>query len=468
MTQHILTLRSLRCLAALLPALSLVACAIVTDLPAPPAADLPSTYDEAGQSGAAVAAADWWRGFDSDELSVLVAATLERNPDLAIAAERVRQAEAQVRIADASLFPSLSLGAGASWRETREPGAETVSANSYNAALSASYELDLWGRNAALARSADFSLRATRFDLETARLTLVSGVASAYFQVQSLRAQLVIVRENLAIAERVFKVVDARARNGAASPLDVARQRSAVLTQTAALPPLELQERQTLFALALLVGRPPEGFMVKDLALRELTVPSVSAGLPATLLLRRPDLASAEAQLSSANANLTSARAALLPGIQLTGSAGAASDALRLLIQDPTLVLSIGASLLQPIFDGGRLRAQVDIARSRQTELVLAYRKAILAALTDVETALAAGSRVSQREVLLEQVRQQAARAMQLAEVRYREGADDLLVLLDAQRTLFQAQDQLVQIRLARLQATLSLFKALGGGWQKN
>ena len=114
------------------------------------------------------------------------------------------------------------------------------------------------------------------------------------------------------------------------------------------------------------------------------------------------------------------------------------------------------------------MRAQVDVARSRQAELVLAYRKAILAALTDVETALAAGSRVSQQEVLLEQVREQATRALQLAEVRYREGVDDLLVMLDAQRTLFQAQNQLVQIRLARLQATLSLFKALGGGWLKN
>ena len=259
-----------------------------------------------GQSGEAVAAADWWHRFDSEELSALVAAALEGNPDLAMVAEWVRQAEAQVRISNASLFPSLSFGAGASWRETRTPGAEgKTDVNSFDATLSASYELDLWGKNAALTRSADFSLRATRFDLETARLTLVSGVASAYFQMQSLRAQMVIARENLSIAERVFKVVDARARNGAASPLDVARQRSAVLTQSAALPPLELQERQTLFALALLVGRPPEGFMVKDLPLRELTVPSVSAGLPAALLLRRPDLASAEAQLLSANANLT-------------------------------------------------------------------------------------------------------------------------------------------------------------------
>jgi outer membrane protein, multidrug efflux system len=441
----------------------------MTDLPAPPAADLPSAYYEAGQSGAALATSDWWSGFGSDELSVLVAAALESNPDLAIAAERVHQAEAQVRIAGSSLFPSLSFGAGASRRETHEPGAGgKTGTNSYAATLSASYELDLWGKNAALARSADFFLRATRFDLETARLTLVSGVASAYFQLQSLRTQLVIARENLTIAERVFKVVDARARNGAASQLDVAFQRSAVLAQTAALPPLELQERQTLFALALLIGCPPEGFMVKDVALRELTVPSVSAGLPATLLLRRPDLASAEAQLSSANADLTSARAALLPSIQLTGSAGAASNALRLLIKDPTLVLSIGASLLQPIFEGGRLRAEVDVARSRQSELVLVYRKAILAALTDVETALAAGSRLRQQEMLLEQLSQQAVRAMQLSEVRYREGADDLLVLLAAQRTLFQAQDQLVQIRLARLEATLSLFKALGGGWQKN
>jgi NodT family efflux transporter outer membrane factor (OMF) lipoprotein len=411
---------------------------------------------------------DWWRGFGSEELSTLIAAALASSPDLAIAAERVRQAEAQVSIAGASLFPALSFSTAGSRRETRGGTTVDSSSNAVNSALSVSYELDLWGQNASAARSADFSLRATRFDQETVRLTLVTGVASAYFQVLSLRDRLQLARENLAIAERVFKVVDARARNGAASPLDVARQQSAVLTQRAALLPLELQERQTLHALAVLIGRPPQGFDAAGSALTSVSVPGVSAGLPAELLVRRPDLASAEAQLSAANANIAVARAALLPGIQLTGSAGIASSTLQALVNTPAVALSVGASLLQPIFDGGRLRAQVDVASSRERELVMDYRKAILAALSDVENALAAGTRTADQEQLVEQSRQQAERALKIAEVRYREGADDLLVLLDAQRTLFQAQDQVSQIRLSRLQAAIDLFKALGGGWQRD
>jgi NodT family efflux transporter outer membrane factor (OMF) lipoprotein len=331
--------------------------------------------------------------------------------------------------------------------------------------LSASYELDLWGENASAVRSAESLLRASRFDQQTVRLTLVAGVASGYFQVLSLRARLVIARENLAIAERVFKVVNSRARYGAVSALDVASQQAAVLAQRAAIPPLELQERQTLFALAILLGRQPEAFDAVASSVSDVLVPQIAAGIPAALLVRRPDLASAEAQLAAANANVAAARAALLPSISLTGSAGLASDVLLNFLSTPTATLEIGGSLLQPIFDGGRLRAQVDVAASRERELVENYRKFILAALADVESALAAASRSVDQEVLQQQVLVQARIALRLAEVRYREGADDLLTVLDAQRTLFQAEDQLAQIRLSRLQASVSLFKALGGGW---
>ena len=315
-------------------------------------------------------------------------------------------------------------------------------------------------------RSAEAALRASRFDRETVRLTLVAGVANAYFQVLSLRGRLAAARENLGIAERVLAVVDSRVRNGAASALDLARQQAAVLTIQAALPPLELQERQTLFALAILLGRAPEGFDAAASAVTGLTVPRVAPGLPSQLLVRRPDLASAEAQLVAANANVAVARAALLPGISLTGSAGLASDVLLNFLSAPTAALAIGASLMQSIFDGGRLRAQVDVAASHERELVETYRKAVLAALADVESALAAGGRTAAQELLQEQVVEQAREALRLAAIRYREGADDLLTVLDAQRTLFQGEDQLAQIRLSRLQASIALFKALGGSWQ--
>lgn len=435
--------------------------------PVPDAAPImPLTYAGIFPDDAALPAAGWWAAFGSAELTTLIAAAEAANPDLAIAAERVRQAEAQVRTADASLFPALNLGMGSSRRETRPDGGEWTTGDASSATLSASYELDLWGRNAAGRDAAAAGLRASRFDQEAVRLTLVAGVANGYLQLLSLRGRLAIARESLAIAERVFKVVDSRVRNGAASALDRARQQAAVLSQRAGLLPLEVQERQLLFALAILLGREPQGFDTSAASLAGLTVPRVAAGLPAQLLLRRPDLARAEAQLAAANANVAAARAALLPSISLTGSAGLASNVLLNVLSAPTATLALGASLLQSIFDGGRLGAQVDVAESRRRELMEAYRKAVHAALADVEGALAAAGRLAPQEALQEQVVEQARVALWLAEVRYREGADDLLSLLDAQRTLFQAEDQRAAIRLARLQAAVSLYKALGGSWQ--
>jgi NodT family efflux transporter outer membrane factor (OMF) lipoprotein len=442
---------------------SLGSCATKTNPPAP-APVLPAAWSEPAAPAAPLAPL-WWQSFNSPELSQLVDAALHASPDIAIAAERVRQAEAQARSAGASLFPALSASAATGRRETRPSGGAWSGANSASGALSASYEVDLWGRNAAGARAAEASLRASRFDYETVRLTLLAGVASGYFQLLSLRGRLAIARENLAIAERVLKVVDARVRNGAASPLDLARQRSAVLGLRASLAPLELQERQTLFALAILAGRQPEGFGAAGAGLDDLAVPRVAPGLPSALLTRRPDLASAEAQLAAAHANVAAARAALLPGISLTGSAGLASTVLVNFLSSPTATLSLGASLLQPIFDGGRLRSQVDAAASRERELVESYRRAILAALADVEGALAAVGRSADQEALQAQVVEHARTALRLAEIRYKEGVDDLLTVLDAQRTLFQAEDQLAQVRLARLQASVGLYKALGGGW---
>jgi len=433
--------------------------------PPPPAPFVPPAFTEPGAAAADEPTADWWRAFGSDDLSALIAAGLDANPDIAVAAEHVRQAEAQVRIAGASLFPALDFGADTARRESRMSGATWVAADSSMAAFSASYEVDLWGGLALGVRSAKSGLRASRFDLESARLTVVAGVADAYFQVLSLRNRLVIARKSVTIAERVYKVVDSRQRNGAASQLDRARQDTVVLSQQAALPPLELQERQTLFALAILLGKAPEGFDTAAVSLEGLNVPRVAPGLPSQLLVRRPDLASAEAQLGVANANVGVARAALLPSIQLTGSGGLASSVLINVLKAPTTVLSIGASLLQPIFEGGRLRAQLASAESHERELVETYRKTVLAALADVESALATSSHTADQEALQEQIVDRSRLGLKLAEIRYRAGTDDLLVLLDAQRTLFQADDQLIQLQFAQLQASVNLFKALGGGW---
>lgn len=459
-TDHVLS--ALRSLSCWLVVAGLSACATRTNMPVHPA-DLPLAYLESSAPDSAPLAVDWWRSYGADELSALMDAALRANPDWLMATERVRQAQAQTTLASASLLPALNLAAGASGRETR--GHDSQGSSAFNTSLNASYEVDLWGQNRSRARAAELAVQAARYDRQSVRLTLLSGVASAYFQLLSVRDRLRLAQDNIRLAERVFKVVSVRAQNGAASALDVARQQSALLGPQAALLPLALQERQLLYALAILVDQSPQGFAVRGATVLDLRVPEVAPGLPASLLTRRPDLASAEAQLAAANANVAVARAALLPSISLTGSAGMASSLLSDLVNAPVVAFSIGASLLQPIFNAGSLRAQVDVAASRERELILNYHKVIQAALVDVESALAARSRLGSQELLLAQSLHQAARALRLAEVRYREGADDLIVLLDAQRTLFQAQDQGVQQRLNRLQTTLDLLMALGGGW---
>ena len=426
---------------------------------------MPPAWVEPDATDAVSLTRDWWGNFGSAELSELIDAALEASPDVRIATERVQRAEAQVRIAGATLFPALDFSFGTDRRGTHPDGEGWTHEDSSDAGLSASYEIDLWGRIASGVSSAEALLQATRFDQETVRLTLVAGVASGYFQLLSLRGRLVIARENLAIAERVLQLVASRVRYGAVSELDLARQEAAASSVRASISPLELQERQTLYALAILAGRLPEGFEAAGSSLSALAVPRVDAGLPADLLARRPDLASAEAQMASANADVAAARAALLPSISLTGSAGVASKVLFNFLSGPTAAWALGAAVLQPIVDGGRLRAQIDVATSAERELVENYRRSILTALADVESALAAGGRTEDQETEQTHVVKQSRIALGLAEVRYRQGADDLLTVLDAQRTLFQAEDQLAQIRLARLQASIDLFKALGGGW---
>ncbi|NMG73824.1 efflux transporter outer membrane subunit [Aromatoleum diolicum] len=455
-------------------ALILGGCAITEPATRPDVA-LPSSWGEPVQADAARPSAQWWRDFASQRLEALIDEALAGNPDFRVSIERVRQAEIALRAAGATLLPSASMGADTGWRRSEAgDGSRAVDSESSGASLSIGYEVDLWGRLAAGIQGADASLAASRYDRETARLTLLAGVTNTYFQLLSARERIDIARDNLAIAERVFGIAEARYRNGAASALDVSRQRSTVLAQRAAILPLETQERQTRSALALLVGRTPQDFAEAlpqgndptGGALASLIIPAVAPGLPSDLLARRPDLASAEAQLAAADADVAAARAALLPRIELSGSAGLASTAL-LSLANPASTLGLSAGLAQTLFDGGRLRGQVDTARSRRQELVENYRAAIHSALKEVEDALGNAERDRQQEATQLLIRDEARRALRLAELRYREGADDLLAVLDAQRTLFQAQDQLAQLRLARLSGAVDLYKALGGGWTR-
>ena len=408
--------------------------------------------------------------FASSQLDALIADAFAGSPDLRAQAERVIQAELALRTANSSIFPrELSVGSGWGRKITNDDGAKAA-ANSENSSLtlSVSYELDLWGRVAASIASSEANLAASRYDYDSARLSLAASVASTYFQYLAGFERLAIARENLAIAERVFRVVEARYRNGKASALDLSSQKTTVLSQRAQIGPLEVQVRQTRSALDILRGHPPGADSLSqqpEAPLAALHIPDIGAGLPSELLLRRPDIASAEAQLAAAAANIGMARAKLFPSIGLSAGGNMTTESM-LSLANPLSVVSLSTTLVQTIFDSGQLRTAVDEARSKERALLETYRKTILTSLKEVEDALSDTARDARQEEAQIQILAEAERSLRLAELRYREGADDLLTVLNAQRTRFSAQDQLAQLRLARLTDAVNLYKALGGGWQ--
>jgi NodT family efflux transporter outer membrane factor (OMF) lipoprotein len=447
----------------LLVLLTLAACT-TTDEGHRPVINYADTYQAGETKKASEIDAVWWQAFNSPVLNELMLAADQQSPDVLIAAERVRQAELQMHIANATLFPSLNATASSGERRSGNNG-DATTVESTSASLAVSYEVDLWGGIAAGRRSAEAGFDATRFDQEAALLSIKAAIASGWFQWLSLQERIASVKKNIAIAERVQKVVDARYRNGAATAAEVAQQKTNLLTQQAALLPLELQARQTHSALAILLGKTPQEFTLVGAHLLDVRVPEIVPGMPADLVTRRPDLAASEATLSAADADIVQARAALLPGINLSANTGRSASELFNL-NPATQVSGWTVSLAQSLFNGGRLVNQKRLSEARRAELLVQYHKAILVALQEVDIALASTDISARQEASLQAILVQAELSVRLTEVRYREGTDDLLSLLVAQRTLFLAQDSLVQQRLARLNAAVDLYKALGGGWQ--
>jgi NodT family efflux transporter outer membrane factor (OMF) lipoprotein len=303
---------------------------------------------------------------------------------------------------------------------------------------------------------------ATQYDHDAVALILQSDVASNYFQVLALRDRLDIANRNLAAARQLMELVEVRYRNGVATALDVAQQRTTLLSIESDIPNLQQSLKETLTALAILLGRAPQGFSVNGQSLAELTLPEVNADAPASLLERRPDVRAAEESLIAANADIGSARAALLPGVGISASTAITGA----MTGGSSTISSFAASLVQTLFDGGALRGQVALSEAAREELVESYVQSVLTSLKEVEDSLSAVSTSETRAELLTETAAQAREAYRLAGVRYREGVEDLLTLLDVQRTQLSAEDNLVQARLARYFAAVSLFKSLGGGWQ--
>jgi outer membrane protein, multidrug efflux system len=305
----------------------------------------------------------------------------------------------------------------------------------------------------------------SRFDQQTVALTVVTSVANTWFTALSLADRLAVARHNLADAEQTMAVIQGRFDAGTANRLDIAQQEALVAGERALIPSFASQLEQELIALGILTGQPPERISVQPGTLTELDLPLVAAGLPSDLLARRPDVASAEAQLVAQNFSITVARAAFFPSIQLTASAGYQAPALNQLVTPGGALASLAGGLTLPIFDAGTLRGQLDLAKGRYAELLADYRKAVVQAFTDVDTALTAWRYATEQERLQRIAVETAQTAATIARAQMEAGTVDITTVLTTETTLFSDEDTLVQVRLARAQALLNLYKALGGGW---
>jgi len=434
-----------------------------------PAPALPAAFEKASPNESANwPSKDWYRGFASAELDALISEAASNNFDLATARARVAQADARARQAHAGILPSVDAGGNANYLAGHSINGSAHETD-WAALLSASYEVDFWGKNRATANSARYLAVASRADRDTVALTTLAGVANGYFQVLTLRERLTIARSNVDAARSLMEIVDSRYKVGLSNPVEVATQKAALAAAELTIPELEQLQEEAVAALAVLLGRSPEGFRIEGTPLESLHEPAVAAGLPSELLRRRPDIFTAEANLGSASASLVAARAALFPSLTLTASGGVQNPALNAAITSLSGVgptLNLGASLAQPIFDGGRLRAARAEAQAKEQELATSYRAAIVAALVDVENSLSAIQHLDAARDFQNDNVAQSERAFDGARFRYKEGNGDFLSVLEAQRILHAVRDQFIQYRLARLQALVSLCKALGGGWQ--
>jgi len=450
----------------LLGTATLLAGCAATPPPALPPGDVPAAFEQKAPANAPIwPSAGWWTAYGDPQLVGLIQKAQANNLDLVQAEARLRQADAKARQAGAALLPTLGLNGTVNtfYGETRGVSAHETD---YSVGLGASYELDFWGKNRDLLNAAEAARAASAADRRTVSLTVTGSVATSYFQLLSLRERIGVAQANLKSSSDILSVVQRRVTAGYSAAADLLQERANMAAQQAALPVLQQQELEARDALAILLGRPPEGFVVVGDGLGALAAPLLAPGLPAELLARRPDIAAAEANLVAAHANLEAARTAFLPSITLSASGGLQYPALAAAIDTlPGVGLgtTAGAVLAQMIFDGGKTQAITDEARAREEELLAAYRAAVMSALTDVENALGSANHLAAQEAALREQVIQAEKVLSAARRKYLSGYSDFLTITDAERSLYTARDQLSDVRRARLAASVTLYKALGG-----
>lgn len=432
---------------------------------------------EAGEAGApgGVNPVSWWASFDDPQLRAWVGEALQNNYDLAAAAARVEAAAQEAKIAGADIFPQLNASGSASRSQQvfvglpiGGPGASDVltsTTNSYGVSLNVSWELDLWGRLRTARSAAGADAEAAYLDYYGAQLSLAAQTLKGAFAAREAKRQFDLAATTAESYGTTVRSVRERYERGLVSSLDL---RLALVDQANAQASREATRRaydRSLRQLEILLGRYP-GAAIPVAGDLDFTPAPVPAGLPADLLARRPDLAAAERRYAASSRRVSAAKRDLLPRLSLTGSAGRTSSELSDLTDGDFDVWSLAGNLLQPIFQGGRLRAQVKRAGAAEDGALAEYASAVLSACGEVEAALVAEDALAQEEAAAAVAADQARAAFELAEERYRRGLIDVLLLLDAQRSQASAESRLLQIRRQRLDARVDLHLALGGSFE--
>lgn len=445
------------CLAA-----SAVGCASRVEAPkltvSPPAAWLEA-------SGSDPVRADWWTAFGDPVLGALVAEALEKNTDVRLASARVTEARALVAVQKGAELPTLEIAAGATRADAISPvSRRPFYSGSTQDQFQASYEIDLWGRLRALSEASDARLNASIGTRDAMALSVASMTAATYINLRALDERLDLARQTLASREAAVSFARARQVHGYASKLELSQAESEYHATAQVVPQLELAISKTEHALCVLLGRPP-GVVIRGASLSSLKLPPLpAAGLPSELTRRRPDIASSEALVVASDAQLAAARAQLLPSVRLTAAFGEVTSTIY--TGDPFKIWSFGGSILAPIFEGGRLRAQVQVSKSQREEALLSYEKAVLVAFSEVEDQLSSVKAFEDQETELVAQHAATAEALRIARNRFIAGYSTYLEVLDAQRTLFGVEQQSVQARADILVANVNLYRALGGGWR--
>ncbi|HVU25442.1 MAG TPA: efflux transporter outer membrane subunit [Opitutus sp.] len=426
----------------------------------PPAATAPS----APQTGA------WWEIFGDTELAALEAQVIASNQDLQRAAARIAAARALARVSEADLYPNLSAGVSNSRFRTsanRAPASPAVEASDHAAQFDLSYELDFWGRVRRVSEAARAEAAVAVDDYHVAQLTLTADAARDYFQLRSLDAEHAILEATLALRRDEVRLQETRNQAGLINEVDVTRARTEAANVEAELHAIARDRARTEHALAILCGKSPAEFSV---AARAATtgLPAVPAGLPSSLLQRRPDLAAAEHELHAACARIGVAKADFLPRVSLTGSAGFASAELSSLTASDSRAWSIGPSVHLPLFDGGRNRANLAAAQANYDAALAAYRGAALTAFREVEDALSDHRTLALQAEAVQRALASARDTAALANERYQRGLSNYLDVVDAQRAVLQTERLDRRLQLELTLSAVQLTKALGGGWSAN